>query len=378
MSAQTKRDYYEVLGVSRTATADEIKRAYRRLARQYHPDVNSSADAEERFKEINEAYEVLGDEQKRAMYDRFGHAGPQAGFGFGQGFGDVGLGEIFEEFFNFGRQATRQQRHGPRRGSDLKTTVTIEFEEAIKGTTREIEIERLETCQTCRGEGAAPGTTPIRCPQCGGVGEVRQARQSIFGQVVISDTCPRCRGEGEVITTPCPTCQGTRRVRTPRRLEVVIPPGVDDGMRIRLSGEGEHGLRGGPAGNLFVDIRVRPHEYFRRDGQNIILDLELNVAQAALGDEIEVPTVDGPYKLTIPAGTQTGQVFRLRGKGVSHIRNEELRGDQLINIFVRVPTNLTDEQRALLQELGKTLGREVVPQASQRGFFDRLRDAFKG
>ena len=367
-----KRDYYEVLGVSRNATKEEIKRAYRRLARQYHPDVNKSPEAEERFKEINEAYEVLIDDEKRAMYDRFGHAGPRAGFGFGPDVG-IDLGDLFEEFFGFGRRSWSQRR-GPMRGGDIKTTVTVDFEEAVRGTVKEITISRLETCPECGGTGAALGSSPVRCGRCGGTGEVRMARQSIFGQVIISDTCPVCRGEGEVIQTPCRRCRGARRVRVERRLQVTIPPGVDDGVRIRLTGEGEHGLRGGPPGNLYVDVRVRPHEYFRRQGNDILLDVEINVAQAALGDEIEVITVDGPVKLKIPPGTQTGHVFRLKGKGVPHIRNPEVRGDQLVTVFVAVPTNLTPEQRQLFQELAKTLGREVIPQR-QKGLFDRLREA---
>ncbi|MDQ7030897.1 MAG: molecular chaperone DnaJ [Ardenticatenia bacterium] len=367
-----KRDYYEILGISRNATKEEIRRAYRRLARQYHPDVNKSPEAEERFKEINEAYEVLSDDEKRAMYDRFGHAGPQAGFGFGSGVG-IDLGDLFEEFFGFGRR-TWAQRRGPMRGGDIKVALTISFEEAVRGTVKEIEVSRLELCPECGGSGAAVGSSPVRCGRCGGTGEVRMARQSIFGQVIISDTCPACRGEGEVVQTPCRRCRGERRVRVKRRLEVTVPPGVDDGMRIRLTGEGEHGLHGGPPGNLYVDVRVLPHEYFRRQGNDILLDVEINVAQAALGDEIEIITVDGPTTLNIPPGTQTGHVFRLRGKGVPHVRNPEVRGDQLVTVFVAVPTNLTPEQRRLFQELARTLGKEVIPQR-QKGLFDRLRDA---
>ncbi|MGB0388066.1 MAG: molecular chaperone DnaJ [Ardenticatenaceae bacterium] len=372
-----KKDYYEILSVARTADQPEIRKAYRKLARKYHPDLNTSADAEERFKELNEAYEVLSDEQKRSMYDRFGHAATGGNPGMGAGF-EGGLGDIFEQFFgNFARNTANAQRNAGRAGSDLKTSVTIPFEDAVRGTQVEIDIQRYEQCRSCSGSGAAPGTTPIRCVQCAGTGEVRTARQSIFGQVVVTDTCPRCRGSGEVISTPCPECHGQQRRRTSRRLEVNIPAGIDDGMRIRLAGEGDEGLRGGPPGNLYVDIHVKQHEYFRRDGQNILLDLELNVAQAALGDEIEVPTIDGIHSMSIPAGTQTGQVFRLRGKGVSHVRNESLRGDMLINIFVKVPTNLTEEQRLLMQKLAATLGSDIRPQAHQGGFFDRLREAFR-
>lgn len=377
--ANMRRDYYEVLGVVKTASQAEIRTAYRKLARQYHPDLNKEAEAEERFKEINEAYEVLSNDEKRSLYDRFGHAGVQGqpGFGGAGGF-EGGIGDIFEQFFGGFARGTTARRTGPRPGNDLKTSINIAFEEAVRGTTVEVDVERLETCKTCNGSGAAPGTTPIRCVQCAGLGEVRTARQSIFGQVVVTDTCPRCKGEGEVIATPCASCNGQRRKRTSRRLEVNVPAGIDDGMRIRLANEGDEGLRGGPAGNLYVDVHVKPHEYYRRDGQNIILDLELNIAQAALGDDIEVPTIDGMHPMNIAAGTQTGQVFRLRSKGVPHVRNEDLRGDMLVNVFVKVPTNLSEEQRTLIRELGATLGSTVNPQAHKGGFFDRIRDAFKG
>jgi molecular chaperone DnaJ len=375
--ANMRRDYYEVLGIVKTASQAEIRTAYRKLARQYHPDLNKTEEAEERFKEINEAYEVLSNEEKRNLYDRFGHAGVQ-GQPFGAGGFEGGIGDIFEQFFGGFARGQGVRRNGPRPGNDLKTGIHISFEDAVRGTTVEVEIERLETCKTCNGSGAAPGTTPIRCVQCAGMGEVRTARQSIFGQVVVTDTCPRCKGEGEVIATPCASCNGQRRKRTERRLEVNVPAGIDDGMRIRLAGEGDEGLRGGPAGNLYVDIHVKPHEYFRRDGQNIILDLELNISQAALGDEIQIPTIDGTQPMTITAGTQTGQLFRLRGKGVPHVRNEGLRGDMLVNVFVKVPTNLTEEQRDLIRQLGATLGSSVTPQTHKGGFFDRLRDAFKG
>lgn len=374
MSVNGKRDYYDVLGVSRNASKQEIRKAYRRLARQYHPDVNESPDAEERFKEINEAYEVLSNEQKRAAYDRFGHAGVQSGVG--RGGAGIDIGDIFEEFFGFGRRRGRSRRREPTRGNDLQTTITIDFEEAISGTTREVTIERLEVCPDCNGTGARSGEGAVRCSQCGGTGEVRMARQSMFGQVVISDTCPTCGGSGEVINSPCLKCHGNKRVRVERTLEVNIPPGVDDGMRIRLTGEGEHGLRGGPPGNLYVDVRIRPHEYFRRDGDDIILDVEINIAQAALGDEIEIPTVTGTTTLKIPAGTQTGDIFRLKGQGAPYIRNPEMHGDQIVHVFVAIPKHLTSEQRELLERLAETLGSEVIPQ-SERGLFDRLREAFQ-
>lgn len=374
-----KRDYYDVLGVAKTASQAEIRTAFRKLARQYHPDLNKGEDAEDRFKELNEAYEVLSNDQKRAQYDRFGHAGLGGQGGFGAGGFDGGISEIFEQFFGgaFTRGAGgAPRRHGPTPGQDLRASITIDFEEAVRGTQVQLTIQRFEQCTTCKGSGSAPGTTPIRCVQCAGTGEVRTARQSIFGQVVVTDVCPRCKGEGEVVTSPCAACNGQRRRKVSRTLEVSVPAGIDDQMRIRLSGEGDEGLRGGPSGNLYVDVHVRPHEYFRRDGQNILLELELNMAQAALGDEVQIPSIDGMVPLSVPAGTQTGQVFRVRGKGVPHVRNEDLRGDMLVTVFVKVPTNLSEEQRELMKQLATTLGSSVNA-SSGRGWFDKIRDAFK-
>jgi len=371
-----KRDYYEVLGVNRSDDQEEIKRAYRRLARQYHPDVNpGNKEAEERFKEINEAYEVLSDAEKRARYDRFGHAGLQGGgygdfTGFG-GFGPFGgIDEIFESFFGATRPHTA--RRAPRQGSDLRYDLTITFEEAVFGCEKELEVPRHETCPHCQGSGAEPGTTPIRCPQCNGTGEVRRVQQSILGSFVNVTTCPRCRGEGEVVTKPCSECQGQKRVRVTRRLTVKIPPGVDSGTQIRLAGEGEAGIHGGPAGSLYVVLNVQPHKYFRRQDNDLILELAINVAQAALGDKVKVPTIDGEEELAIPAGTQTGKVFRLRSKGVPYLRRNG-RGDQLVIVQVSVPTKLTPEQKKLFKELSKTLGQEVIPQ-EEKGLLDHLRE----
>ncbi len=364
-----KRDYYEVLGVSRSASQDEIKKAFRRLARQYHPDVNKSPDAEAKFKEINEAYEVLSDAEKRAAYDRFGHAGLQGG-GFGNfGFGFGAFDDLFESFFaGFGPRRTASRRT-PRRGEDIVTKLTISFEEAVFGCEKEIEIARYETCPHCSGSGAEPGTQPIRCPQCNGMGEVRRSA-GFFTQIM---TCPRCGGEGEVVSTPCSRCRGNRRVEVTRKMLVTIDPGVDTGIRLQMSGGGHEGAYGGPPGNLYVVLSVEPHPYFLRQENDILLDLPINFAQAALGDEIEVPTLDGQEKLVIPPGTQTGKTFRLRGKGVPYLRRNG-RGDQLVTVRVVTPTNLTDYQKHLLQELAKTLGKEVIPQ-KERGFFDKVRDA---
>ncbi len=367
-----KRDYYEVLGVNRQATQEDIKKAFRRLARQYHPDVNKSSDAEARFKEINEAYEVLSDQDRRTAYDRFGHAGPQAGFG---GFGDFsgfgGFEDIFESFFGGARAGTA--RRGPTRGADLRYDLTIEFEEAIFGCEKQIVMSRHETCPECQGSGAEPGTQPIRCPQCNGTGEIRRQQQTFLGSFVQVTTCPRCQGEREIVTTPCTRCRGRKLVEVERTIAVKIPAGVDDGTRIRLAAEGEPGARGGPPGNLYVVLHVKPHAYFRREANNVLLELDINVAQAALGDRIQVPTLDGEAELVVPAGTQTGEVFRMREKGVPHLRRNG-RGDQLVMVHVLTPTKLTKKQKELLSELSRTLGREVVHQP-EKGLFSKVREA---
>jgi len=368
-----KRDYYEILGVSRDAGKEAIRRAYRKLARQYHPDVNKDPNAEAMFKEVNEAYQVLNDDRRRALYDRYGHAGLSQDAG-GRGAPDFGfgdLGDIFEDFFGFGMRG--RTRQGPRRGSDLTYDLEIDFEEAVFGAQREISISRMETCPACHGSGAEPGTTPVRCPECGGTGQIRRAQQSIFGSFINVTTCPRCGGRGEVVTTPCSTCHGSQRVERLHKISIDIPAGVDDGNRIRLTGEGEAGTHGGPAGNLYVRLHVRPHAYFRRRDDDILLNLNINVAQAALGDEITVPTLDGEEKLSIPAGTQTGTVFRLRGKGAPRLHGGG-RGDQLVIVNVAIPTSLNAHQRELFAELGDSLGKEVIPQG-ERTFFDRVREA---
>jgi molecular chaperone DnaJ len=371
---RTKRDYYDVLGVGRSASQDEIKKAYRGLARQYHPDVNKSPDAEGKFKEINEAYEVLSDQEKRATYDRFGHAGVQGRWGdFGDfGFGFGGFSDIFGDLFGFGPRT--RARRAPRRGTDLRYDLSLSFEEAVFGCEKELEIPRYETCPRCRGSGAEPGTNPIRCPQCNGTGEVRRTQQSILGSFINVTTCPRCGGEGEIVNTPCSECRGQKRVRVTRTISVKVPAGVDNGTQIRLAGEGEPGMYGGPQGNLYVVLSVKPHRYFRRQDNNVILELAINVAQAALGDQVMVPTLDGDEILVIPAGTQTGKVFRLRGKGVPYLRRNG-RGDQLVIVQVAIPTDLSDEQKELFKDLGKTLGKEVIPQ-EEKGLLEKIMDFF--
>jgi molecular chaperone DnaJ len=365
-----KRDYYEVLEVDRQATADDLRRAYRRLAKLHHPDVNKDPAAEETFKEINEAYAVLSDEDQRAAYDRFGHAGLKGvptDFGFG-------FGDIFEEFFGFSTGG-RRSRRTPRRGVDLRYDQTLEFEQAVFGVEQEIEFSRLEVCTTCQGSGAQPGTSPVRCSTCNGTGEVRQIRQTFLGSIVNATTCPACGGRGETISTPCNTCRGRGQERRTVKKVVPIPAGVSDGTQIRLAGEGEPGANGGPNGNLFVVIHVKPHRYFRRRNDDILLDLAINVAQAALGAHISVPTVDGEEAISIPAGTQAGKVLTLKGKGVPHLQRNG-RGDQLVVVSVQIPRNLTSEQRTLLEQLGETLGTQ--PQPQERGFLDRIKELLGG
>lgn len=369
------RDYYEVLGVPRNASQEDIKRAFRRLARQYHPDVSDAPDAEERFKEINEAYAVLSDPEKRAAYDRFGHAGVN-GRGGAPDFSAMDFADLFEELFGFGfgrRPGPRRPR--PRRGRDIHIKVTLTFEEAAFGTEKTIEVTRQEVCPVCHGSGAAPGTQPTRCPTCGGTGRVRQARQTFFGTMVQESVCPTCGGTGEVVTTPCPECGGKGRVRRTVRRVVPIPPGVDTGTQIRLSGEGHAGEHGGPSGDLYLEVQVKPHRFFRRQGDDVLLQVSINMAQAALGAEVKVPTLDGEETLRIPAGTQPGQVFRLPGKGFPHLRGNG-RGDQVVVVDVAIPKRLNAEQRQLLEKLAASLGTEVKPQP--RSVMDRLRDFLLG
>ncbi len=371
------RDYYETLGVPRTATADDLKSAFRRLARQYHPDVSQEPNAEERFKEINEAYAVLSDPDKRSAYDRFGHAGVQ-GMGGAPDFSTVDFSDIFEELFGglggFGR-SSRRSRSGPRRGPDLQYRVDLTFEEAVFGVEKEIEISRDEVCETCQGRGAQPGTTPVRCSACNGSGEVRQVRQTLLGSMVQVSTCPTCGGKGEMITSPCTTCSGRGQVRRNRKKTVSVPAGVDTGNQIRLAGEGQPGVNGGPNGNLYLVIQVKPHQYFRRRDNDVLLDLNINVAQAVLGADVEVPTVDGPARLKIPSGIQPGKVLRLRSKGVPHLRSSG-RGDQLVVVNVLIPQTLNSEQRDLFEKLAQSLGSEVRP--AERGILDWLKETLGG
>jgi molecular chaperone DnaJ len=364
-----KRDYYEVLGVQRGASPDELKSAFRKLAMQYHPDRNpDSPDAALRFKECSEAYQVLSDADKRRSYDMFGHSGVEtSGFSGFEGFG--GFGEIFETFFGGGMG--RGQRTRTTRGDDLRYDLTIAFEEAFTGIETEIEVPRAVTCEKCSGNGAEPGSGVETCSGCGGSGQVRRAAQSIFGQVVNIVACPSCGGEGRILKKPCSDCRGQGRVERRKRLRVRIPAGVDTGSQIRLSGEGEAGYRGGPPGDLYIVLRVKPHPQLERRDQNIVYDLRINLVQAALGDRIEVPTLDGAVEVSIPPGTQYGQTFRLAGKGVPDVRSGR-RGDQFVRVQVVVPKDLTAEQKSLLRRVGGLTGK---PEKVSRGFFEKLRDA---
>jgi len=377
-----KRDYYEVLGVDRNASQDEIKKAFRKLARKYHPDMNKEdPSAEEKFKEINEAYEVLSDPEKRRRYDQFGHAaeGPAGGPGGAGGwdFGDFGTSfdSIFDMFFGGGFGGARAPRTGPERGADLRYDLEISLEEAASGLDRDIEVVRLDTCSSCGGTGAKPGTSPVTCPVCGGRGQTTQVRTTAFGRFTSITTCPRCGGEGRVIESPCQTCQGRGRVRKRKKIRVRIPAGVDSGMRVRVAGEGEAGTRGGPPGDLFVFITVRPHEIFERRGNDIFCEVPISVWQAALGDEIEVPALGGRASVQVPEGTQTGTAFRLRGKGIPDVHGGP-RGDQYVRVKVVTPTRLTDREKELIRELARLRGAHKTDD-EPRTFFQKVRDAWE-
>jgi len=353
-----KQDYYEVLGVPRNATDEEIKRAFRKLAFQYHPDRNKEPGAEEKFKEINEAYQVLSDPEKRSRYDRYGRVDVEEGF---SDFGFGGLGDIFESFWNgfdtiFGRTVQRV----PQKGDSVQAHLTLSFEEAVFGCDKEVEIQRIEFCPACRGVGSEPGTNPQTCPDCRGTGQVRRVLQSVFGRYTSTTTCSRCGGAGTIIVHACSQCHGRGRVRMKRKIRVEIPAGVDDGYRLRLEGEGSAGLNGGPDGDLYVTLSVKPHGFFRRDGSDILYELPINFAQAALGDVVKVPSLDGKLDLTIPAGTQNGKTFRFKGKGIPHVDGKG-RGDLLVKVNVITPQHLDKNQRRLFEELAKVLPRAEPP-----------------
>ena len=373
-----KRDYYEVLGIQKNASADEIKKAYRKLARQHHPDANpDDPNAEAKFKEISEAYVVLSDPDKRAGYDHFGHEGANMGAGgqgyAGGGFGDLGgFGDIFDMFFG---GAAGRRRSGPERGSDIRTDLEITLKEAAFGLERELRIPRVETCSTCGGSRAAAGSKPQTCTACNGTGQIQYTQNTAFGRIMQTRTCDRCRGTGQIIDKPCPTCHGTGQVRKNRNIKVKVPPGVDNGSRLRLAGEGESGTRGGPPGDLYVYIHVKPHKVFKREGDDLICDIPVTYTQAALGDEFDVPTLDGEARLKIPEGTQSGTIFRMKGKGIPHI-NGYGQGDQHVRVKVITPTKLNDRQKELLKEFS-SIDNERQKSSGEKSFFEKMKDAFK-
>ena len=363
-----KRDFYEVLGVKKGASEDELKKAYRKLAKENHPDLHpGDKECEARFKEINEAYEVLSDPDKRAKYDQFGHAAfdPSQGFGGGGGFGGFegfgGFGDIFSDIFGggfgFGGGGGRNP-NAPRKGDNLRATVNIKFEEAAFGVKKDVFVSKIEQCHDCKGTGCAEGTTAEVCPDCKGTGTVMSTKRTPFGMVQSSEQCPKCRGRGKIIHSPCKTCRGIGSVRRQHKVSVSIPAGIDDGQTISLKGQGNAGLNGGPAGDLLITVLVQPHARFERDGASILLDQEISFAQAALGAEVEVPTLDGKVKLNIPEGTQSGTTFRLKGKGVPFLRNGG-RGDQFVTVNVAVPRSMTSTQKNALRRYAETMGETV-------------------
>ena len=382
--ADQKRDYYEVLGVSKGATDDEIKKSYRKLAKQYHPDLNpGDKAAEARFKEVNAAYEILSDKEKRARYDQFGHAGVDPNFnpggGFGGGFGgftdmgDIDLGDLFGSFFGggFGGGGS-SRRNGPQKGETIRTGVAISFEEAAFGCEKEVTVSRTEQCDVCHGTGCAPGTTAEVCPDCHGSGTVRIQRGGGGFSFATTTTCPKCRGAGKIIHQPCKTCNGAGSVRRQKKLAVTIPAGIDNGQAVSLRGQGGAGKNGGPAGDLLIAVTVRPHPTFRREGTSVYMDQPVSFVQAALGAELEIPTIDGTVKYTMPEGTQSGTTFRLRGKGIPGL-NGRGRGDQYVTVKVQVPTGLSRAQKDALKAFGTTMG-ETAPETDPlKNLFDKHR-----
>jgi molecular chaperone DnaJ len=369
----TERDYYEILELRRGASDAEIKRSFRRLAQKWHPDVNTDSSAAERFKELNEAYQVLSDPQKRQAYDLFGRAGVRGAAG-GPGPGDFGgFGDIFDAFFGGAAAGGRARRSGPPPGADLRYDLRIDFVEAITGTEKEIEFTAFDRCETCRGSGAKPGTSTTTCPQCDGRGEIRTVRNTMLGQMVNVSTCPRCHGEGKSIDSPCDTCRGEGRTERTRTLRVAIPAGIDEGHQIRLSGEGEAGPRGGPAGSLYVAVHIQPHPILKRDGTELFLEQDISIVQAALGTTVTIPTIEGEESLELKPGTQPGAEIRLRGRGVPHIRRTNQRGDLHVFVRVVVPTRLSKKERELLEAYAAEVGDHVGTGGA--GILDRVKDA---
>ena len=363
--ADQKRDYYEVLGVEKGATPEEIKKAYRKVTKENHPDLHpGDKDCEERFKEANEAYEVLSDEEKRKKYDQYGHAAfdPNAGFGGGFGGFDFGdLGDIFGDIFGggfggFGGSTRRTDPNAPRRGTDIRSTLNISFEEAAFGCEKEVQVGIIEQCPDCKGNGCASGTTPEVCPECNGRGQVITQQRTPFGMAQTQSQCPKCKGSGKIIHQPCKTCHGMGNIRKQHKINVKVPAGIDDGQALPLRGKGNAGANGGPAGDLYISIIVRPSAIFERDGATVYLEQPISFAEAALGAEVEVQTIDGKVKLPIPEGTQTGTTFRLKGKGIPYLNGKGSRGDQFVTVTIKTPKKLTSEQKELLRKFAEASG----------------------
>lgn len=381
-----KRDYYEVLGVPKTASKSELKKAFYKLAKKYHPDANpDDKEAEAKFKEANEAYQVLSDDDKRAQYDQLGpeafeqatQGGGGGGDPFGGGFGGFqgGFGG-FEDIFGdiFGGGGRRRQQNGPQRGADMRLDLEISFEEAAFGVTKEVKVNRDQTCEHCHGQGAEPGSQVDTCDQCHGTGYVRQVQNTMFGQMVNERPCPKCHGEGKIVKNPCKKCHGTGTVKGSKTITVKIPAGVDEGSRLRVSGEGGAGQKGGPSGDLYVYLYVRPHKVFQRDGVNVICEVPVNIVQATLGAEIKVPTLDGQVTMKIPEGTQPGSVLRLKGRGIPNLRGGQ-RGDQLVRVKVIIPTKLNEKQKEALRNFGEVNKGNVA--AEEKSFWDKVKSVFK-
>ena len=375
----SKRDYYDVLGIARNSSEEDIKKAFRKLALEYHPDRNRSEGAEERFKEVNEAYQILSDSKKRADYDRFGHSavGANGGRGF-DGFENFGgFGDIFDAFFGsgFGSQ-TRTATNAPRRGNDLQTTLTITFEEAVFGAEKDIEIERIDMCNRCQGSRSEPNSESTHCGNCNGSGQVRRSHQGFFGQFVQVTPCGVCSGEGSIISNPCTECRGAGRARRKRKLAITVPAGIDDGTQIRLNREGEAGLNGGSPGDLYVVLDIQRHRLFQRAENDIHISIPISVSQATLGAKIQVPTLDGEHELQIPAGTQPGDRIALKTKGVPHLRSNQ-RGDQIVTIRVEIPTSLSSDQKHLFAAISESMGEDNVGNGN-KGILDKVKDVFAG
>ncbi len=378
-----KRDYYEVLGVGRGASDDEIKKAYRNLAKKYHPDLNpDNTEAENKFKEVNEAFEILSDAEKKGRYDQFGHAGVDPSYGggggfggFGGGFGDMGdISDIFSSFFGGGFSGGRSTNaNSPRRGQDIQSNINISFMDACFGKKVDVSVSRMEKCSGCGGSGAASGSSAETCSDCHGSGMVRTTQRTPFGNISSQKTCPKCGGKGKTITNPCPKCHGGGRTSVSKTITVEIPAGIDDGQTMQVSGQGHHGLNGGPAGDLHLTVTVRPDPIFERDGFDIHTEMPITYYQAVLGDEITVPTIDGKVKYSIPEGTQNGAIFRFKGKGVKRLRRSD-RGDQYVHVFIEVPKNLSKKQKELLKEFDSAVGDDNYNK--RKSFFDKIKDAF--